>query len=262
MKLKSKLAVSMALVASASIAEATTYNVSAVFGDGGMQGVTVFDGSFDWDGTSVSNFTGLLSESMWGWNTNSNAFRVAGMNGGLVASSAYTGFIYAKPGGYEANQAPLLNLTHQLTGGTVDTNTGLVTVTTFLQNSTDVVWGGGYDVTAEMGGYAYGALKDGNTRNYNGFFTLVFDANDPTNTATTWDQIIYGDFTALGMMGPMLTGPVGMTGINGGGTMGGMPLSLTVSEISAVPLPFAGWLFGGALISLLGAVRRQRSCQA
>jgi hypothetical protein len=295
MNLKTKLAGSLMLFASASMAQAAIYNVNAVFYDGGMQGVTVFDGSFDWDGTSVSNFSGQLSESMWGWNTNLNAFAMDGMNpkGGLIASSAYTGNVYAKPGGYGANDAPLLNLSHQLAGGTIDPNTGLVTVTTFLQNSTDVVWFGGYDVhktTVDFmgtplpwpgaGNNAYGAniggFWDGNARNNNGFFTLVFDPNDPTNTAATWNKMVYADDTALGMMGPMLTGPLGMTGFEYAdplydpndiehhnpfvyGSMGGHPATLSIRAVApaTVPVPAAAWLFGSALMTLLGARRKR-----
>ena len=57
-------------MANASMAQAALYNVSATFDDGGMQNATQFNGSFDWDGSTgiVSNFNGLLSESMYGWN--------------------------------------------------------------------------------------------------------------------------------------------------------------------------------------------------
>jgi len=160
MNLKTKLAASLLFAACASMAQATTYSVSADFLDGGMQGHTFFDGTFDWNGTTVSNFTGLLTESMWGWSdtgAKGAGFYTNGTKGGMFATPAYTGEIYAKPGGYSTNDAPLLNLTYQLAGGTVDSNTDLVTVSTFLQNSTDVVWGGGYDVKSQNGGYAYGS---------------------------------------------------------------------------------------------------------
>jgi len=41
------------------------------------------------------------------------------------------------------------------------------------------------------------------------------------------------------------------------GTMRGFAESLTISEVSAVPVPAAAWLFGGALVSLFGANRRK-----
>ncbi len=238
--LKTKLGASLLLAASASMAHATTYDVSAVFSDGGIQGVTQFNGSFDWNGTSVSNFTGLLSESMYGWN--GSYFDSNGTAAGGVNAAAYSGNVYAKPGGYANNEAPLLNLTNQLASST---SGGLVTVSAFLQNSTDVVSGGGYNVT---GG---NAMTFGNN---NAFFTLTFDASNPLNTTSTWSQSVYGDFTALGVMGPMLTGSVGMTGYLAGGSMGGMPISLSVA---AVPLPAAVWLFSGALMGLFGVSRRK-----
>ena len=66
---KIKLAAALVMAGSVSMAQAALYNVSANFFDGGIQGQTQFTGSFDWDGNTgtVSNFTGLLSESMWAW---------------------------------------------------------------------------------------------------------------------------------------------------------------------------------------------------
>lgn len=259
MNLKSKLAAAFVLSASATMAQASTYNVSAVFSDGGMQNETTFNGSFDWDGTNVSNFSGLLSESMWGWNPTRNWTGPGGTSGtgvfdsngtatgGMAAINAtanYQGDIYGL-GTYNTNDAPLLNLTYQLA---TSTSGNLVTVTTFLKNTTDVVSGGGYYVEGDN------ALTFGNN---NAFFTLVFDKTDITNTLATSDLMVYGDFTALGMMMPMLTGPVGMTAYSTGGSMGGFPSTLSITEVAAVPLPSAVWLFGGALLSLFGANRRK-----
>jgi hypothetical protein len=249
------LAVSLLMFAGAPGVQANTYAVSASFSDGGIQGKTLFNGSFDWNGSSVTNFSGLLSESMWGWNATSNNFTM----GTLTAGSAYTGNVYAKPGGYSANEAPLLNLTHQLASST---SGGLVTVSTFLQNSTDVVAGGGYYVEGGNA-MAYGN-PDNATRNNNAFFTLVFDVSNPGNTPSTFNKIVYGDETALGMMGPMLTGWVGMTGYGdstNAGSMGGYPLSLNITEITAVPVPAAIWLFASALAGLgLFGCSKESSC--
>jgi hypothetical protein len=249
------LATSVLLIANVTMTQAaTSYNVSATFSDGGIQGQTLFNGSFDWNGSSVTNFSGLLSESMWGWNATSNDFKV----GTKTAGPAYTGNVYAKPGGYSANEAPLLNLTHQLASST---SGGLVTVSTFLQNSTDVVSGGGYYVeggNAMAYGYPNNAI-----RNNNAFFTLVFDASNPINTASTFNKIVYADETALGMMGPMLTGWVGMTGYGdstNAGSMGGYPLSLIITQNAAVPVPAAIWLFASALagMGLFGRSKESR----
>jgi hypothetical protein len=168
-----------------------------------------------------------------------------------MSAGNWQGDVYGL-GTYNTNEAPLLNLTHQL-ASSISGN--LVTVTTFLKNSTDVVAGGGYDVITGDNAMTYG--------NNNAFFTLTFDMTNITNELT--DSIVYGDFTALGMMMPMLTGPVGMTAYSmsapgsagAGGSMGGAPLSLSITEVAAVPLPGAVWLFGGALLSLFGANRRK-----
>jgi len=86
----------------------------------------------------------------------------------------------------------------------------------------------------------------------------VFDELNPTNTTMTMSQMVYGDCSALGLMGSLLTGPLCMTGhsdeITGSfGSMSGAPLSLSVA---AVPLPGAVWLFGSTIIGLLGFRKR------
>ncbi len=255
MTIKTRLAAAALLVGSVSVAQATTYNVSASFSDGGMQGETLFNGSFDWDGASVTNFSGLLSEAMWGWNSADSKFHVNGTAGGMD-DMGMTGDVYAKAGGYADNEAPLLNLTHQLASSTSGTT---VTTSVFLKDDgagnpdTNVFNGGGY---ATGGAMKYGAF-DGNTWNSNAYFTLVFDAADPLNIVGATSQMVYGACTALDLMGPMLTGPMCMTGHSAGGTMGALPVSLSLS-VSQVPIPAAAWLFGGALMSLIGANRRKR----
>lgn len=273
MKLKSKLAAAIVLVASASMAQAATYNVTGVFGDGGMQDETVFTGTFDWDGSSVTNFSGFLSQSMWGWNSAISAFDSNGTAGGgmssigngmmgTVAGVDYADKVWAKPGGYADNEAPLLALSNQLAS---TTSGGLVTTSVFLNaGDTNVytndgtVAGGGNYTTGNDVPFGDIAGNSGNTnQNFNAYFTLVFDAANPMNTASTAAEMIYGDCTALGMMSGMLVGDLCMTGHQFGGSMGGAPLSLSITEVAAVPLPGAVWLFGGALLSLFGANRRK-----
>jgi hypothetical protein len=259
MNRRTKLAAAIALACCATLAQATTYDVSAVFYDGGVQGVTTFDGSFDWNSSTgtVSNFTGMLSESMWAWDTAKGTFTV-GNNGVGMKATGYTGEVYSKA--YTENQAPLLNLTYQLASST---SGNLVTVSTFLQNNTDVVSGGGYDVVSTDNAMAYGwngpLASDHTSRNYNGFFTLVFDKTDPTNTSATFNQIVYGDETSLGMMGPMLTGWLGMTGYGDGsnkfGSMGGYPMSLTIAQAVPEPETYAMMMAG---LGLVGFMSRRR----
>lgn len=278
MNLKTKLAASLLLAASTSMAQASLYNVSAVFKDGGVQGVTTFDGSFDWNGTSVSNFTGNLSESMFAWDATNNRWWDPLSNS--IVNAAWTKDIYAKPGGYKNGDAPLLHLTFDNLVPSTTTN-GVVTAMTFLKNSTDVVAGGGYNVYTTLGGTAdaFGA-KLQSARNNNGFFTLVFDATDPTKTTQALtDKIVYADETRLGMMGPYYTGWLGMTGVKElnpaydpndptmgdqyiNGSMGGFPQSLSITPAAVVPVPAAVWLFGSALTGLIGVSRRKRALAA
>jgi hypothetical protein len=252
MNLKSKLAAAVLMISSASMAQASTYNVSATFDDGGMQAQTVFNGSFNWDGSTVSNFTGLLSESMWGWNSSRSGgvFDSNGTAANGMSAAGYQGNVYAKPGGYMDNEAPLLNLNYQLASST---SGNLVTVSTFLQNSTDVVDGGGFDVVSTDN-----AMKFGNN---NAFFTLVFDKTNLANTVATTNQIVYGDMTPLALMMPMLKGSIGMTGYASGGSMGGAPVSLSITP-AAVPVPAAVWLFGSALFGLAGFKGRKSALSA
>ena len=277
MNLKTNLAVAALLVGSTSMAQATSYDVSAVFNDGGVQQETTFNGTFDWDGSSVTNFSGFLSESMWTWSDAETAFQTGvpmpteanpdpqPMTAGMMMLDNVDNSMTAMQG-----DAPLLNLTHQISSVTAG---GLVTTSVFLQSDgsgnadtnvthTDFAGGGGYDVSVPTaGGLAYGTFG-GTTANQNAFFTLVFDAANPLNTTLALvDSMTYGDCTALGLMNPMMTGTTCMTGYTDGttdlGSMGGGPLSLAISEVSAVPVPAAAWLFGGALMSLIGANRRK-----
>ncbi len=271
MNLKSKLAVTALLIGSAAVAQATTYNVSATFTDGGIQGQTMFSGSFDWDGTSVTNFTGMLSESMWSWNSANNRFE----NMGGMGDMGHTGKV-SNVGTAAHGDAPLLHLTNQLDNSSLNSAgtlaAGQHAVSVFLNDNgmagtpdTNVVNGdalgsGGYDIAAPTWGSLKYGTTGGATPNENAFFTLVFDETDPTNTTATMAAMQYGDCTALGLMGPMLTGSTCMTGFNDGtnaGSMGGSPISLNISQVAAVPVPAAVWLFGGALMSLFGANRRK-----
>jgi hypothetical protein len=39
--------------------------------------------------------------------------------------------------------------------------------------------------------------------------------------------------------------------------MGGYPIALSITEVAAVPVPAAVWLFGSALTGLIGVNRRK-----
>jgi len=209
-------------------AAVTSYDVSAVFSEPQtMTGNTTFTGSFGWDSVTetVSGLMGTMNETMY----------PNGMAGAL----------------------PDLTLGYQLATSVVG---NIVTASVFKENSTDVFFGGGYVTGGTMKAGMMG--MDGLTPNENAYFTLVFDK---TTMMGVVDDIVYGDCAPGGLMGPMMTGNMCMTGHKNlaaagetpiFGTMDGAPLSIGI-EVSAVPVPAAAWLFGGALMSLIGANRRK-----
>lgn len=258
----------VSLFAGASAAQATTYDVSARFFDGGIQGQTLFNGTFDWNGSTLTSFSGGLTQSMWAWNetftlTNPTPPASAQPLTAQTYINKKSGWTVADLQAAGGGQAPVLNLTYQLGSVTAPDADGDVLASVFLVNSTNVYTGGGYLTNGPM---KYGSMMDGYTPNLNAFFTLAFNAADPTNTATAMGKIVYGDCTAYGLMGPMLTGNMCMTGLDsngvdsGGvfGSMGGYPTNLT---IVAAPVPeadtYALLLVGIGITGLL--VRRRRS---
>lgn len=213
---------SMCMLAGAQMAQAALYNVTGVFNEPQtMTGNTTFVGTFDWDSATntLSGLQGTMNAAMY-------------PNSMMGAVADY-------------------NLTHQL-AFSYDATTGDVIASVFKENSTDVFMGGGY---ATGDSYKLGAFggSDGFTPNENVYFTLAFNANTMMGNV---DQMVYGDCAPTGLMAPMMTGDLCMTGHLAGGTMGGTPLSLSVS---AVPVPAAVWLFGSGLLGLISIARRKRS---
>jgi len=230
MKLK-KLAVAVgtvSLLTCAQMAQASLYNVTGVFDEPQTQtGNTTFTGTFDWDAATntLSGLQGTMNATMY-----PNA------NMGAV---------------------PDYNLTNQL-AFSYDAITGDVIASVFKENSTDVFLGGGYNTgdTLKLGGVNG---LDGFTPNENVYFTLSFNSNTMLGNV---DQMIYGDCAPTGLMGPMMTGDLCMTGhsvalVGNAGTMDGAPLSLSITP-STVPVPAAVWLFGSGLMGLIGIARRRK----
>jgi len=200
------------------------YNVTGIFSDAIFP--TQFDGSFDWNGTEVTNFHGTMNSSMWEVND-------INPNPDL--------FIF-----------PLIRLDYQLAQN-VDAN--IVTISVFKENTTDMYRGGGY-ITGESdryGGQYWARNGDFITeiQNDNAYFTMAFDKMTMVGVL---DDMVYGDCTPGGMMG--LTCMTGHTNADVGyyGSMGAFPWSL---ELTAVPVPAAVWLFGSALLGLVGVSRRR-----
>jgi hypothetical protein len=143
-----------------------------------------------------------------------------------------------------------LNLIYQLASGNA---AGIASASVFLNNTNppNVFQGGGYATGASM---KYGYL-DGNTPNQNAYFTLAINTTNPANTASVVTNMVYGDCTPGGLMGPLLTGPMCMTGHQGGGSMGGAPTSLVITQATtAVPLPAGAIALFGIALAIVGLV--------
>jgi hypothetical protein len=210
MNLKSKLAAATLILASATSVQATTYSVEGLFTEPMAANDTLFTGTFDWDGASVTNLMGDMNSSM------------------MVATGS-----------------PNLGLANSLVSSV---SGNIVTAGVFLLNTTSTFDNGTYDVSDKT------LSKDTTLGvNDNAFFTFQFDSTDMSSIVNT---MTYGDCTDLGMMGDTCMTGKG-TDMMSGGTMRGFTTSLAISEVSAVPVPAAAWLFGGALMSLFGVSRRK-----
>jgi hypothetical protein len=104
-------------------ASVTTYDVNAVFFEPAAAYHTYFDGSFDWDGETVSNLHGTMNSSMYP-----------------------TDDINPNP----PQSYPLMHLNYQLAQA-VDGD--IVTASVFLENTTNVFTGGGYPTTVDNAFY-------------------------------------------------------------------------------------------------------------
>ena len=219
---------SMCMLAGAQMAQAALYDVTGVFDEPmTLTGHTTFTGTFDWDGTTLSGLQGTMNASM-----------------------------------YPDLPDDLYSLTNQF-DFSYNPATGDVVASVFMVNSTDVFFEGGYTAGDIYKLGAFGEL-DGFTPNENVYFTLAFNANTMLGNL---DQMVYGDCAPTGLMGPMMSGNMCMTGhtpldldgdgIYDAGTMDGTPLSLSITP-SAVPVPAAVWLFGSGLVGLIGVARRRK----
>jgi len=269
MNLKTKLAAALVLMGSVSAAQATTYTVVADFKETMTGGVnTFFEGTFDWDGAVVSAFTGRMNESMRGvYTASGNDYTNYGPYSSFgMPSDTGTSTYWGQVNDLAANNAYMLTLDKNVNGDYEQIGTGsssAISATVFKENTTDVYTGGGYNYSTSMGGMKQGAMGDGLTPNENAYFTLVFNTDVMGNVitgafdATTgWaNDMEYGDCTVGSLM---MAGNACMAGeTTGSSMMAATPLMLTISEVSAVPVPAAAWLFGGALMSLFGANRRK-----
>jgi len=250
MNLKTKLAATFLMIGSASMAQAGTYAVEGIFAEPMVMGnSTVFNGTFDWDfgQSDTANISGLNLVGM--------------MNSSMAVPSS----------------TPNLTLTNYFSTETT-ISSGIVTASVFLNSSTDVYLNGGYDPTVEtVAGMPFSTKGFApNPNPENAFFKFSFDTTGGMISDTGLTTMMqYGDCTPQSLMssGSLcmtgfgdVTGTMTMTNPNtgmemtmdaGDGSMSGYAQSLSISEVSAVPVPAAAWLFGGALVSLFGANRRK-----
>jgi len=226
---KNLFAILIFITANISVVQASvaTYNVEGIFFEPNANN-TVFTGTFGWDGSVLSNLQGVMNSSMV----------------------------------FQEN-TPNLSLSNNLI---TKMDGSVVTASIFLNTSSVVFATGGYDATEEymftdtIGAAGVASIPNQN----NAYFTFSFDTAmgslEPTRVSSTME---YGDCTAAGMMGSFcMTAFGGATSevngrLLGDGTMSGFASSLTISEVSAVPVPAAVWLFGSAILGMVGVSRKR-----
>ncbi len=238
MNLTTKLAASLLLLGGASMAQAavTTYNVTADFNEPQAANMTLFTGSFDWDNVAntMSNFMGTMNSSMAVSTATPNL--TLDQNFKVDASASLN-----NAAGMQSYSIFAVNSDYVYSNGAGNTTGNYIT--------------GNGMAYGNPGSMMMGITADGNTANHNAYFQLTFDATaGPLSALAT--NMVYGDCSTLGLM---MMGNVCMGGEKNGVTMmGGTPNSLLIqAAVSAVPVPAAAWLFGGALMSLFGANRRK-----
>jgi hypothetical protein len=185
----------------ASKASVATYSVTETFKEPNTQpDNTIFTGIFTYDPNTntVSNLSGALTESMTQY--------------GLSSTPEMTA----------------VALNYQLSS--VSDGNGGALVTSFALNTTNVFDVGGFATGGtKYYGYSSGATNPSRGGTGNAYATIDVDLSDPVNTLTSTqiNLLAYADCTSQGMMGSDC-----MTGIEDGGTMGGYPLSETITQIT------------------------------
>lgn len=153
---------------------------------------SIFTGTFKLDSTTgaVSELAGSLTESMTG--------------------SATT----------PMTTVPIV---YQLSS--VNTADGGLLVSSFALNTVNTFAPSGFADTAN--GVYYGFPSSYNAATANSFITIYVNPADPTAAlnATQINSLVYGDCAPGGMMGAAC-----MTGVYGGGTMGGYPVAQTITR--------------------------------
>jgi len=271
MNLKTKLAASLLMVGSTSMAQAAivTYNFDALFNEPMISG------------TTLSTDTRAVGTLVWDTSAQQVQSMTVRMNESMAGSWVATGQDYVDPTDFAVNPNNYMLNMGTGSGTVVDNGTqalGARSVTAFLRNDTVVFDMMGSGAAVSHLDSPFTMMNTHNPGNDNAFFTLPFMVDSATGeivtgswmatgqatpspwaTADEWvnQNMAYGDCTAGSLMGG---GTVCMAGDYAGSSMmagSNQSLSITAAA-SPVPVPAAAWLFGGALMSLFGANRRKK----
>lgn len=243
MKSKFLIGAALALVGSVSMAEAATqtYNVTTTWYEPETQpNDSIFVGAFDYDSATktVSNLHGVLSESMTGDGV-----------------------------GYPNDSMIWLTLGNQLVSWH-DAALGGTFAGAFLNSDTTTFWkgvdgsGDGWSPEAGVatGGTYYGwpTAKTG-IANPGNAYALIFVPDDPLAplTKTQIDKLAYADCAPGGMMGATCMTGTSFDGYGATGTMGGFPVSQTITAAVPEPETYAMMMAGLGLVGFMA--RRRRS---
>lgn len=212
-----------------------SYSVVETFYEPAYAGYSnsVFVGTFDYDVTTgtISNLAGQLSEAMTGCDS-------AGMGCKTIIPQTE------------------LTLSYQLASNS-DGHGGIL-ASVFQLDSTAMYTNGAYDTSASS--------NPNQTLPANAYVTLDLTAAQLAGTSSNLTSslltnLYYGDCNPGGMMGTIcMTGWGKAAGPNG--SMGGYPISevvtVTGTNISAVPLPPAAWSFIAGIMGMLAMGRRKQ----
>jgi hypothetical protein len=226
----------LSLIGGVQVAQATvtTYNVTETFFEPETQpSNSIFVGSFSFDDVTkvVSNLHGSLSESMTG--------------SGLQA--------------YPNDDMTWLSLNHQLSA-TYDATLGGLLVTTFLNPNTNT-FSDSADGWAPAGMTYYGfPSKTTGVANPGNAYAMIFvNTTNPLASLTQAqiDKLAYADCAPGGMMGATCMTGTTIAGYGGvTGTMGGYPVSQTITAAVPEPETYAMLMAGLGMIGFMARRRR------
>ena len=206
-------------------ANPVSYEVTAAFDEPSYNRDTVFTGSFTWD------------------NATRTLIAMTGKMNQVMASTEQTLWLGPWPTPHNGNIV-----------WAYDQATNSVTVTVFKNPapSISVYNNSTYNPipTITINGQQFPNPETDGSQN--AYFTVNFNASNPALVSTSnTNKLVYGDCVGISLMGTTC-----MTGISTGGSMGGIPISLTInqSKPTAVPIPTAAFWILGLLMAGISAI--------